>query len=98
MMKKCPECGSGEIVPNLIVFADDSANGLNPPYVKLVEPEPVKRPFVWVPKHVASGFRAAVCGACGHTEFYTNRHAEILEAHRKGYTSQTCSLNVIPIP
>jgi hypothetical protein len=88
MMTKCPEYGSTEIVADLIVFSDSAGIGQNPPFVKLVEPEPAKRPFVWMPKDVKAGFRAAVCGACGYTQFYTNQHAELLEAHKKGYTTQ----------
>jgi predicted nucleic-acid-binding Zn-ribbon protein len=88
MMKKCPECGSTEIVSDLIVFAGDAPLGRDPIHVSLNEPEPAKRPFVWVPKSVTAGFRAAVCGACGHTQFYTKHHAEILDAHKKGYTGQ----------
>jgi predicted nucleic-acid-binding Zn-ribbon protein len=96
MMTKCPECGSTDIVPDLIVFADAATSGQNPPYVKLVEPEPAKLPFIWMPKDVKAGFRAAICGACGHTQFYTKQHAEILEAHKKGYTNQTYGLKIIP--
>src|SRR5690348_14279440 len=96
MMTKCPECGSSEIVPDLIVYADSSGTGQNPPYVKLMEPEPAKRPFVWMPKDVRTGFYAAICGACGHTEFYTKRHAQILEAHKKGYKNEAYSLDIIP--
>ena len=98
MMTTCPDCGSTEIVSELLVFSGDAATGERPPYVKLVEPEPAKRPFIWLPKSVATGFRAAICGACGHTQFYTKNHAAILEAHRKGYTSPDYALkNVLPI-
>jgi predicted nucleic-acid-binding Zn-ribbon protein len=98
MMKDCPECGSNEIVSDLLVFSGDATTSERPPYVKLVEPEPQRRPFIWLPKSVASGFRAAICGACGYTRFYTKHHAEILEAHRKGYTSPDYPLkNILPI-
>jgi predicted nucleic-acid-binding Zn-ribbon protein len=98
MMKTCPECGSSEIVSDLLVFSGDAATTERPPYVKLVEPEPAHRPFIWMPKSVASGFRAAICGVCGYTHFYTRYHAEILEAHRKGYTSPEYPLkNILPI-
>jgi len=86
-MKACPECGSTEIVSELLVFSGDATTSERPPYVKLVEPTPAKVPFIWMPKSVATGFRAAICGECGYTRFYTKHHAEILEAHRKGYTS-----------
>ena len=92
MMTQCPDCGSSEIVPDLIVYADEATVGLNPPYVKLIEPEPAKRPFIWMAKDIKTGFRAAICSGCGHTQFYTKYHAEILEAYKKGYQSQTYSL------
>ena len=97
-MKTCPECGSTEIVSDLLVFSGNGAGEERPPYVKLVEPKPAKVPFIWMPKSVATGFRAAICGSCGYAQFYTNHHAEILEAHRKGYTSPDYTLkNVLPI-
>jgi predicted nucleic-acid-binding Zn-ribbon protein len=98
MMQTCPECGSTEIVSELLVFSGDAATSERPPYVKLVEPEPARRPFIWMPKSVATGFRAAICGGCGYTRFYTKHHREILEAHQKGYTSPDYPLkNVLPI-
>jgi len=92
MLKTCPECGSTDIVPDLLVFSGDAPAGQHPPYVSLVEPPPEKRPFIWSPKSVATGFRAAICGACGYTRFYTKYPAEILEAHKKGYTSMQFTL------
>lgn len=97
MLKTCSECGSTEIVPDLLVFADEAIIGQHPPYVQLIEPEPAKRPFVWKPKSVATGFRAAICGACGHTRFYTKHHAEILEAHQQGYTSRQITMKNLPV-
>ena len=96
-MKTCPECGSNEIVPNLIVFADEALSGLHPPYVQLIEPEPAKRPFVWSPKTAATGFRAAVCGECGYTRFYATNHAELLKAHKQGYASQQFVMNILKV-
>lgn len=87
-MNKCPECGSTEIVTDLLVFSDEALTGQQPPYVELMEPEPAKRPFIWVPKTVASGFRAEVCGECGHTQFRATNHSELLKAHKLGYVSQ----------
>ena len=92
MMKNCPDCGSTDIIPDLLVFADEALIGQHPPYVKLVEPKPEKTPFIWTPKSVATGFRAAICGSCGYTQIYTKLHAELLEAHKKGYTSQQYAL------
>lgn len=97
MMKTCPECGSTEIVPDLIVFSDEALGGLQPPYVLLKEPKPEKPPFIWSPKTVGTGFRAAICGECGYTRFYTKRHAEILEAYKKGYASQQVTMAIVPI-
>lgn len=83
MMTKCPQCGSSEIVPDLIVFTEETVSGHRPAYVKLVEPG--KRS----PKEVKAGFRAAICGSCGHTQLYTKYPKEILEAHKKGYVSDS---------
>jgi predicted nucleic-acid-binding Zn-ribbon protein len=98
MMTKCPDCGSSEIVPDLIVYTDEATSGQIPAYVKLVEPEPAKRPFIWMPQAVKTGFRAAICGACGHTQFYTKYHTEILDTYKKGYVGQPYSLGIVPIP
>ncbi|MEW6030340.1 MAG: hypothetical protein ACOYZ8_08415 [Chloroflexota bacterium] len=95
MMKKCPECGSTEIVSDLIVYTGDAPLGRDPIHVALSEPEPAKRPFVWVPKSVTTGFRAAICGECGHTQFYTKHHAEILDAHKKGYTGRKYDMEAV---
>ncbi|MBV6394766.1 MAG: hypothetical protein HFACDABA_00334 [Anaerolineales bacterium] len=95
MMKTCPECGSNEIISDLIVFADEALSGLHPPYVELVEHPPAKRPFIWVPKTAASGFRAEVCGECGHTQFRATNHAELLKALKQGYASQQFALKDI---
>jgi predicted nucleic-acid-binding Zn-ribbon protein len=98
MMHTCPECGSTDIVPDLLVFSGNAALGQNPPYVNVVEPTPEKVPFIWNAKSVATGFRAAICGDCGYTQFYTKHHAELLAAHKKGYTSLPFALkNVLPI-
>ena len=98
MMTKCPECGSAEIVSDLLVFADEAATGQHPPYVKLIEPAPAKRPFIWSPKTVVTGFRAAICGECGYTHFYTKHFAKILAAHKQGYTSEENTLkDIVPM-
>jgi predicted nucleic-acid-binding Zn-ribbon protein len=98
MMTTCPECGSTEIVSELPVYSGNSQSGQNPPYVSLIEPDPEKRPFIWSPKTVGTGFRAAICGGCGYTQFYTKHYAEILEAHKKGYKSIPYGLEkVMPI-
>ena len=88
MMTKCPQCGSTEIIPDLIVFGHGASAGQLPASVTLIEPEPAKRPFVWMPKSETSGLRAAICGACGHVDLYTRYHKELLAAHKKGYVTQ----------
>ena len=88
MMTKCPQCGSSEIIPDLIVFGYGSNAGQMPISVTLIEPEPAKRPFVWMPKSETSGLRAAICGECGHADIYTNYYKELLAAHKKGFVTQ----------
>ena len=88
MMTQCPECGSSEIVSDLLVCTDETVSSGKPAYVKLVEPEPPKKPFLWMAEEVKVNFYAAVCGACGYAQLYTKDHAEVLEAHKKGYASQ----------
>jgi len=81
-MTKCPECGSTEIIPDLNVFTKRAAiatNEIN--HVVLVDPS--RRG-----QSVVIGFRAAICGSCGHVEFYTRYAADILDAHRKGYVTR----------
>jgi len=87
MMTKCPECGSTEIISGLNLLTEETTSGGRPAYVKLLEPEPAKRPFMWVRQEVKSEFQAAVCGNCGHTQIYANSPSEILEAFKKGFTS-----------
>ena len=88
MMKQCPKCGSAEIIPDLIVFAPGTKMGDQPIFVALVEPEPPNRPFVWKPQTITTGFRAAVCGECGHSELYTKQYAEMTSAHKKGFKTK----------
>ena len=86
-MSKCPECGSSDIVPDLNVLTEETTSGHRPLYIKLVEPEPAKLPFIWVAQEVKSEFSAAVCGQCGFTQFHSKNYAEVLDAHKKGYSS-----------
>jgi len=79
----CPKCGSTEILDNLQIRGGEG----HPPYVIIVEPEPEKRPFVWLPKSEQSFFRAYVCGACGYTEFYAEAYQVLIEGRKKGYKS-----------
>ena len=89
MMTKCPECGSSDIIPDLLVNTDAANPNHKPAYAKLIEPPPAERPAMWIPQEVKTEFHAAICGACGYTRLYAKHHTELLEAHKKGYTSQT---------
>jgi len=85
MMTKCPECGSTEIIPDLMVFtkaASIATNEVN--YVVLEDPARKEKP-------IRSGLRAAICGSCGHVEFYTRYAAELLGAHKKGFVTRNAS-------
>ena len=97
MTNTCPECGSTDLIPDLLVFADEALSGGHPPYVQLMEPKPEKLPFIWSPKSVATGFRATICGSCGFTRFYTKHYAEMLEAHKKGYASQNVTMKILSV-
>ena len=88
MMTECPECGSSDIIPDLLVNTDAANPNHKPAYVKLLEPPPADHPSMWIPLEVKSEFHAAICGSCGFTRFYSKNHARLLEAHKKGYTSQ----------
>ena len=79
----CPKCGSSEILNSLQVRGGQD----HPPYVDIQEPEPEKRPFVWMPKFEQSQFRAYICGACGYTEFYSENHVALNEGRKKGFKS-----------
>jgi hypothetical protein len=35
VMKTCPECSSTDIIPDLLLFADEACSGQHPPYVQL---------------------------------------------------------------
>ena len=85
---KCPECALNDIISGLTVLTEETTSGGRPAYVKLVEPEPSKKPFMWIGQEAKSEFHVTVCGNCGYTSLYAKNHAEILEAHTKGYASQ----------
>jgi hypothetical protein len=80
MMTKCPQCGSTEIVPDLIVFTVVEASR-GTLFVSLMDP--AKKG-----ERVEVGFRAAICGARGHNEMYTRYPQDVLDAHKKGYVTQ----------
>ena len=81
MMTQCPECGSSEVIPDVFVFTKAALAGSNEVnYVVLEDPTRQGQP-------VTSGLRAAICGKCGHVEFF-NRYAAELQAHKQGYVSR----------
>ncbi len=82
-MNPCPKCGSNEVFSGMNVHGGEG----HPPYVSIIEPEPEKRPFVWLPKNAQSHFRANVCSACGYTEFYAENYKALNEGLKKGYRS-----------
>ncbi len=77
----CPKCGSTEILRDLPLHGGEGY----PPFVSIAEPEPAKRPFLWLPNSEQSQFRAYVCVNCGYTEFYTQAHQALEEGYKKGY-------------
>jgi len=87
-MSECPECGSNEIISDLKILTEETVSGGRPAYVRLVEPEPEKRSFMWIAQEVKSEFRAAVCGNCGYTRLHATNHTDLLDAHKKGYSGQ----------
>ena len=84
MMKQCPKCSSDEIISQLSVRGGEG----HPSYVSVIEPDPEKKPFVWIPKSEQSHFRADVCDACGYTEFYAENYKALNEGRKKGFRSQ----------
>jgi len=94
MLKTCPQCGSNEIYSDLVVFADQPPKV--PVYVRVIEPQPPRPPFLWTPKDVSVGFRAAICVACGHTGFYVKDPASLLTAYKQGWQTDLPPLDIIP--
>lgn len=84
-MSKCPDCGSSDIIPELDVLTTETSSGNRPAFVKLIEPELTKRPFMWMAQEVKSYFKATICGNCGYTQFHTTFPDELWQAHQKGF-------------
>ncbi len=80
MMKKCIVCSSEEIIPDLRVFTQIGSDD-ETIYVALDPPKKAKGTPVEI------GFRAAICGSCGHVELYVRYAEELLGAYKKGYAS-----------
>ncbi|MBN2257696.1 MAG: hypothetical protein JW704_07720 [Anaerolineaceae bacterium] len=82
MMTQCLECGYTEIIPDLNVFTKLTTQNTDEIlYMALEDPAHKGAP-------VLIGFRAAICGDCGHVEFYTRRAADLQDAHKKGYVTR----------
>jgi predicted nucleic-acid-binding Zn-ribbon protein len=94
-MKKCPECGSTEIINDLTVFAGEAPSGQKVIYISLKQSASENASFVSSPKEVNSGFNADVCGNCGYSQFYATKKEELLEAYKKGFKSLAKSRVVI---
>ena len=77
----CPKCGSTEIAAELGIRGGQG----HPPYVDIKEPEPLNRPFIWVPKSEQSQFVAYICGGCGYTEFYAANYKSLNEGYKQGH-------------
>lgn len=77
----CPKCNSNEIIQQALLQGSESV----PPYVRIVQPEPPDRPFIWVSQSEQSQFAAYICGACGYTEFYAIKHQALNEGRKKGF-------------
>ena len=83
-LSACPKCQSTDILPPLPVYGQQST--LEPPLMAvLLEPEPAKRPFVWVQGTQRTYFHASICGRCGYSELYATEPQKLLDAYRKGY-------------
>jgi len=81
MMTQCPQCGSNEIIPDLVLFGNEIPSCQA--FVSLVDPHPHH-----AQEGFAAGVRVAVCGGCGHIEIYTNWNKELLEAYKKGLVTE----------
>ncbi len=79
MMTQCPQCGSKDIIPDLIVLAR-VAGDAGQIGVTMEHPKGKDEP-------ASVGVRVAVCGACGHAELYTRFPKDLLDAYKKGYVT-----------
>ncbi len=81
-MKKegeCPKCHSTDMIPNVTVV-DYSRSQFAGNMQLVFERNPTA--LVFKDKMHAS-IKAWVCGNCGHIEFYTDRHHELLQAYQE---------------
>ncbi len=78
MMTKCPDCGSTEILSDLVVFGGYQDNN-----IRLIMVDPKKKG-----ESVVYGIRAALCCGCGHVDLYTKYYKEFVEAKNKGYVTR----------
>lgn len=78
-----PKCQSRKVIDRLRLLDSDG----HPPFVRRQEPEPEKRPFLWMRKKATSHFQAYVCGECGYTEFNAINFEELNEGRKNGFRS-----------
>ena len=76
----CPKCGSNSVIPRLRLESHEVD-----PWADVTEPEPAKRPFVWIPLTAKTHFSVYICGDCGYTEMYADNFKEIKEKFQQGY-------------
>jgi len=79
--KTCPKCGSKDLIPDLIVYAQAEHGG--PIFVELEEPAPEKGGLFRKVNRVNTNFKSVICGACGYAELYAGNHAAMLDAYKK---------------
>jgi len=84
IMSQCPKCKSTEVITDLAL----QTSGDLPSFVKVSEPDPPNKPFIWIAKSEQSYFTANVCGACGYTEFYATNYKGLSEGRKKGYKNK----------
>lgn len=88
MEKKCINCGSTDFMPDLKLLTEETTSGYRPVYVKLVQPKPVKAPFLWIAEETKSDFLAHICRQCGFTAIYAENFEQLSDADKKGFLSE----------
>jgi predicted nucleic-acid-binding Zn-ribbon protein len=82
---KCPKCGSQDIMAEVPIIDTDQYGNGKALGLYIAEPEPAKRPFVYVPKGAGATLRAWICASCGCTELYADNLAALFESYKKGH-------------
>ncbi len=81
----CPKCGSQEIMKDLVITDTDEHGNGKALSLYIDEPEPAKRPFIYVPKGAGGILRAWICASCGYSELYTDNLAALFESYKKAH-------------